>query len=112
VGVHEIGANGGPASRASEATEHERQRGGEIRAPAEVTRHSRAVRDAVVPEARRRDDLHLDPTLTQVLDLVCDEEAGDVPGPARVRRRQDDNFQFCSRRSKTRGVARASRASA
>ena len=85
---------------------------GQIWAPAEVPRHPRAVGDAVVPEARRRDDLHLDPALPQVLDLVGDEEAGDVPGPARVRRRQDRDVQRCSRRSKTSGVASASRASA
>ena len=112
MGVHQVGPGGGPASRAREATEHERQRGGQIWAPAEVARHSRAVGDAVVAEARRRDDLHLDRALTKVLDLVCDEEAGDVPGPARVRRRQDCDFQVCSRRSKTRGVASAIKASA
>ena len=110
--VHEVGPGSRPASRACEAAEHQRQRGGEVRAPAEVARHPRAVRDSVVPEARRRDDLHLDSPLAQMLDLVGDEEAGDVPGPARVRRRQDRDFQVCSRRSKTRGVASASRASA
>ena len=112
VGVHEVGSGSSPAGRAREATQHERQRGGQIWAPAEVSRHPRAVGDAVMPEARRRDDLHLDPALPQVFDLVGDEEAGDVPGPARVRRRQDRDVQLCSRRSKTRGVASASRASA
>ena len=112
VGVHEVGPAGSPAGCAREATQHERQRGGQIWASAEVSRHPRAVGDAVMPEARRRDDLHLDPALPQVLDLVGDEEAGDVPGPARVRRRQDRDFQLCNRRSKTRGVASTSRASA
>ena len=110
--MHEVGARGRPPRRAREPAEHERQGQREVRAPAQVPRHPRPVRDAVVAEARRRDDFGYDAALPEVLDLVEDEEAGDVPWRTRVRRRQDRDSQVSSLRSKTRGVASARRASA
>ncbi len=112
--MHEVGADRRPPGRAREPAEHERQRQREVRPPTQVSGDPRAVGDSVVAEARRRDDLDLDATFAQVLDLVGDEEAGDVPGAARIGRRQDGDLQAWgpSRRSNTSGVASASRTSA
>ena len=112
VGMDEIRAHGGPSRSPGEARQHERQRGRQVWPATQVPGDARAVGDPVVPEARGRHDLDLDAARTQVLDLVGDEEAGDVTRPARVRRRQDDDLQGSSRRANTTGVARAIKASA
>ena len=112
VRVHEIRVRGSPARGPREPGEHQRHREREIRLLAEVAGHTRPVGDPVVPEARRRDDPHVDPSPADVLHLVGDEEAGDISRPARVRRRQDDDLQDSRRRANTIGVARASSASA
>ena len=87
--VHDVGVAGGPARRAREPEEEERQ-GEELpRRGAEVVHDPVAVGDPVVAEVGGRDDAHLEPGGTKGLDAVAHEGPGDVVRVTRIRRRED-----------------------
>ena len=109
--VDEIGVARRPARRPREVEEERRQQQRQPRPPAQIPGDPVPVRDPVMPERRRRDDLDLDPLRPHSLDRVADEETGHVPLAARVRGRQDDDLHV-SRRENTIGAASASSANA
>jgi hypothetical protein len=78
----------------------------------EVVDDAVAVGDAVVPEGRRRDHLHLDAGGAQVLHRVLHEEPGHVARVPRIRRREDDGLHDAgrSRRANTAGETTTSAA--
>ena len=73
-----------PTSGAREAGKHQGQDERELRPPAQVSCHSRPVRNAEVAEARRRHHFYLDVPLPDPPHLIGDEQTGDVTRPARV----------------------------
>ncbi len=111
--VHEIRVPRRTARGPREAAEETRHEGPAPRLAPQVSEHAGAVGDPEVPEARRRDDFHVDARRPHPLDRVRDEPARGVIGVARKRRRQDDDVQSgTSRRPKTTGSASASIVSA
>ncbi len=109
--MHEIGVTCGASCGARERDQECGQEQHEPRAAPQVPHDPVAIRDPEVPERRRRDDLHVDALGAHRLDGVADEQPGDVPLVARVRRRQDDHLHV-RRRAKTIGAASASIAKA
>ena len=76
--MHEVGIARGPPGRALEPAQHQRQHERPRRAPAQISDHAGPVRDPVVLEVERGDDLDVDPPAADVLDRVGDEAAHDI----------------------------------
>ena len=112
--MDEIRTPPGPARCARIREQEERQEHREPGASADVPGDPVAVREAEVPERRRRDDLDVDSRGAEVLDSVPNEDPGHVVGRARVRGREDEDAHQApaggARRPKTTGTATASTA--
>ena len=108
--MDEIGIARGPPRSSRVVEEKRRQEQTEPGPLAQIAGDPVPVRDAEVPERRRRDDLDLHTLRSHRLDRVANEEPGNVPLVPRVRGRQEDDLH--RRREKTIGAASASIAKA
>jgi hypothetical protein len=108
VRVYDDGVSRGTAGSVSEREEEKRHREHQPGAAPDVSDDPVAVRQPVVAKRRGRDDLDLEPRRAKVLDRVTNEDTRDFIGPARVGRREDDDFHSRRGRPKTTGSAAAS----
>src|SRR4029077_13417368 len=114
VSVDQVGVAGSPPGGATELAEHQWKQQRPGRTLAQVADHPGAVRDPVVTEPERRDDLDLHPPPAHVLDRVGHEPAGHVLRRARVRGGEYSHLHAVasSRGAKTTGSASTSRTNA
>ena len=107
VRVHEVDPVRPPPSLGAEVPEHRRNHRRQPRPPPQVPHHARPVRDPVVAEVERRDDVHVQPALTQARDRLAEEVHGRVALVARIGRRQHQHLHPRAR-AKTVGVTSTS----